>query len=390
MSASALCLWLAVISQVGPMGDEAAGPALQFEPLRAPASFDPQPPQEVGLQEPGTAAGLTPTPRQPTPPSEYGAVFGNVVPASADEPPSLNESRPSNGEAAPARLAPAGSAEALLREALTALGEPAIAGQPVDLQTLLSWQTSGAGQRDKIQAYWQLAHAIAAYHWALDEQRLLATVATGGNDEAIWLSVARASAKADCAELRLAATRAQQTLAELAPPSHRSELPLPADMPFVGIYRTHFQELHERGAAADDLRSIDQALPLVREVIEAQAEAVTAARTALSTLLQTHEQGQATIAQVLDAHQRMRHHRRAFLAAVEQYNLQIASYALSLSLPAVTGERMAGMLIETQPAGRSVLAGKTVGGDIQRVSNEEPVPEDSRELQFRTPRLDTP
>lgn len=390
MDAAVMCLCLALVGQVGSEGDGAASSRLQFEPLRAPSSFELQPPPQVGLQEPETGTGLMPDLPQRASPPAYGSVLGHVVPASADEPPSLNESRPSNAGAAPAVLRAAGSAQALLREALTALGERPLEGQPVDLTTLLGGQTAGVGQRDRIQAYWRLSHAVAAYHWAADEQRFLAAVAADRGDEAMWLSVARASAKAECAELRLAAVRAQQALAERTPPPRRSELPLPADMPFVGVYRTHFQELYERGAAADELRPIDQSLPLVREVIEAQAEAVTAAAAALPAVLQAHQQGQAAITQVLDAHQRLRHHRRAFLAAVEQYNGQIASYALSLALPAVTGERLAGMLIETEPTGRSVLAGKRVGSDIQRVSNEEPVPADQGELPFRTPRRDAP
>ena len=48
------------------------------------------------------------------------------------------------------------------------------------------------------------------------------------------------------------------------------------------------------------------------------------------------------------------------------------------------------MLIEERPSGKSVLAGKKTGSDIQRVTNEEPVPNEPDGLQFRTPRLDSP
>ena len=161
-------------------------------------------------------------------------------------------------------------------------------------------------------------------------------------------------------------------------------------MPVVGTYRTHFQELNQRGAARDELGLIDQSLPVIRDVIDAQAEAVAAAAAVLPPALQAYQQGQTSLAAVLDAHERLRRHRRAFLTAVERYNAEIAGYALSVSLPAVTGERIAGMLIEERPSGRSVLAGKKTGSDIQRVSNEEPVPNEPDGLQFRTPRLDTP
>jgi hypothetical protein len=279
----------------------------------------------------------------------------------------------------------------VLREALAAPAELAIKGRPVALKTLLGQPAAGRGQLDGVKAYWRLAHAVAVYNYAVDEQRFLAAVpAAERRDDQLWLAAARASAKAERAQSRLAAVRAQQALAEITPPARGGELPLPADMPFVRTYRTHFTELNQRGAAADGLEPLDQSLPVIHELIDAQAEAVAAATAALPPALQAYQQGQVSLTQVLDAHERLRRHRRAFLGAVEQYNGQIADYALSLSLPAVTGERIVGMLIEVRPKDKSVLAAKKGGSDIQRVTNEEPLPEGTGGPQFRTPKLDTP
>jgi hypothetical protein len=256
------------------------------------------------------------------------------------------------------------------------------------LKTLLGQQT-GARQLDTVRAYWRLTRAVADYNYAVDEHRFLAAVPVGSADQ-LSFAAAQASAKAEQAESRLAAVRAQQALAEIVPLAGDGKLPLPADMPVVGTYRTHFQELNQRGAARDELGLIDQSLPVIRDVIDAQAEAVAAATAVLPPALQAYQQGQTSLAAVLDAHERLRRHRRAFLTAVERYNAEIAGYALSVSLPAVTGERIAGMLIEEKPSGRSVLAGKKTSSDIQRVTNEEPVPHEPNGLQFRTPRLGTP
>jgi len=396
MSITAMWFWLTIVGQGGPLEDQPPSSQLQFNPSYASPS-DPQSSQGLGLHASETRHEPTPGQRQPLPSSEYRSVFGNAGEATADSPPSLNDSRPLPRETPPAMLSLGSPVQALLRAALTGTGEPAIQGHPIALKTVLGQQAGGDRQLADVRAYWRLAHAIAAYHWSVDEQRLLAAVpATETGDDLVWLGAARASAKAEQAESRLAALRAQQVLANVVPPARRGELPLPADMPFVGAYRTHFKELNERGAAADDLRPIDQSLPVLREVIEAQAEAVMAATAALPPVLQAYQQGQASIVHVLDAHDRLRRHRRAFLAAVEQYNGQIAGYALSLPLPAVTGERIAGMLIETQPTGKSVLAGKKTGGDIHRVSNEEPVPSEETEsndpsgMQFRAPKLGSP
>jgi hypothetical protein len=242
---------------------------------------------------------------------------------------------------------------------------------------------------DTVRAYWRLTQAVADYNYAVDEHRFLAAVPVVREDQ-LSLQAAQASSKAEQAESRLAAVRAQQALAEIAPLASGGKLPLPADMPVVGTYRTHFKELNQRGAARDELGLIDQSLPMIRDVIDAQAEAVAAAAAVLPPALQAYQQGQTPLATVLDAHERLRRHRRAFLTAVEQYNAEIAGYALSVSLPAVTGERIAGMLIEEKPTGRSVLAGRKTGGDIQRVSNEENLPKEPDGLQFRTPKLDNP
>ena len=259
------------------------------------------------------------------------------------------------------------------------------------LKSLLGQTTIGTRRLDAVSAYWRLAHTIAAYHYALDEHRFLAALsAADSRDDQLLLSAAQATAKAERAESRLAAVRAQQALAEIASPAPGAEWPLPADPPFVGAYRTYFKELNERGAAANDLRQIDETLPVIHELIEAQAEAVVASGTALNQVRRASEQGQASLVQVLDAHQRLHRHRRAFLAAVEQYNSQIARYAFSVTLPAATGERVVGMLISTGKAQKSVLASKKDGGQIQRVSGEEPVGDAQGGPQFRTPRLDSP
>jgi len=280
-------------------------------------------------------------------------------------------------------------AELLLRQALTAPDGTSIPGRPVALRTLLGQPAVGTGQLGTVQAYWRLTHALAGYHFAVDEYRFLAAVPAGREDQ-LTLEAAQASAKAEQAEAKLAAVRAQQALAQLSPSAAGGQLPLPADLPVVGTYRTHFQELNQRGAARDELGMIDQSLPVIRDVIDAQAEAVDAATAALPPVLQAYQQGQAPLAHVLDAHDRVRRHRRAFLTAVEQYNADIASYALSVSLPTITGQRIAALLIEEQPMGKSVLAGKKSSSDIQRVSNEEAVTEESGELQFRTPQLGSP
>jgi hypothetical protein len=259
------------------------------------------------------------------------------------------------------------------------------------LKTLLGQTTLGTRRAEPVAAYWRLTHTLAAYHYALEEERFLGALdAAGSREDQPVLAAAQAAAKAERAEARLAAIRAQQALAQVVAATTHGEPPLPADRPFVGAYRTYFQQLNERGAAADELRQIDETLPIIHEVVDAQAQAVGAAGAALNQILRGREHGQASLVSVLDAHERLRRHRRAFLAAVEEYNGQSARYALSVAVPAATGERVVAMLIGTGTGHKSVLASKKDGGQIQRVSGEEPVVDEQGGPVFRRPKIESP
>lgn len=404
MSLSAVGFCVILLVQTGPLGGESQ---LPFNPLQSPAVSDLQEPQGVGLAAPQaapspesavrseSAANPEPAGLQPPDSSALRSVYGAPVADAAasaptlSQPPTFSQPPATVADSPPAVLAASSPAELLLRQSLKAPDDNPLPGRPVALRNLLGQAPAGSRQVETVQAYWRLTRAVADYHFAVAEHQFLAAVPAGREDQ-LSLAAAQASAKAEQAESRLTAVRAQQALVKVSPQADGGQLPLPADLPLVGAYRTHFQELNQRGVARDELGAIDQSLPVIRDVIDAQAEAVEAAAAALAPALQAYQQGQASLAQVLDSHERVHRHRRAFLTAVEQYNAQIASYALSVSLPTVTGERIAALLIDEQPLGKSVLAGKKSGGEIQRVSNEEPVPEEASGLQFRTPRLGNP
>jgi hypothetical protein len=132
--------------------------------------------------------------------------------------------------------------------------------------------------------------------------------------------------------------------------------------------------LNTRGAAPDHLREIDNALPATRELIDAYATAIFSSQEALTELQRAYEQGMVSLAEVLAAHRRLRGQQSRFLEVVRDYNQKIARYALSVTSPSTTPDKIVGMLIETPSApGRSVLIANESGeGTIRRVSNEEP------------------
>lgn len=390
MSLAAICLMAVVFGQTTPNISEPAGSQLQLGPLQAPHASDVPLPSDVGPSAPKLPVEPTPAALQAPASTPYRSIYDGQPEAAADSAPTLSLPGTDTSASAPAMLPSATSAESLLQEALAVPERDGVRGTPVALKSLLGQTASGTRRLEAVAAYWRLAHAICAYHYALDEQRrLMSLPAESGRDDQPTLAAAQATARAERAEAQLAAMGAQQALAEIASSVPGVQWPLPADPPFVGAYRTYFKELNERGAVANELRHIDETLPVIHELVEAQAEAVVAAGTARSQIQRAYEQGQASLGQLLDAHERLRRHRRAFLMAVEKYNGQIARYALSVTLPAATGERVVGMLIDTGRGHKSVLASKKDGGQIQRVSGEEPVNEQGSPV-FRTPRLNSP
>ena len=301
--------------------------------------------------------------------SVYGGSEADLTPAGSQAPPALGTI-----QNAAVNSPATGPATSLLNHALRQPAELSIDGTPVSLQEIVA-QTPVSGQQSAaVSAYWQLSQSLAEYHFALEEMQIFRGLSLPqAEHQRALLAAEEASAKARTAAARVNALRSQHALAEAAQRTDTTDLPLPSDSPFVGAYRTHFKVLNDRGAAPDHLGSIDRALPVMRESIEAQAEAVMADENALGATGRAYQQGQATLSDVLGIYHELRHQRRAFLSTVTEYNQQIARYASSVSLPGTGANRLVKMLIETPDAERSVLASKRSQGEIRRVSNEEEV-----------------
>ena len=81
---------------------------------------------------------------------------------------------------------------------------------------------------------------------------------------------ARASAAARSEEARAEAVSLQHELAALVSRTPDAPLPLPADLPHVGPYLTHFHRLLAEGKAPASARVVDRRLPILWQAIEAR------------------------------------------------------------------------------------------------------------------------
>jgi hypothetical protein len=242
--------------------------------------------------------------------------------------------------------AKAAAAADLMTQALTAPKESSLAGRAT---TLLELMGRVGGDRSRqawvVRDYWKLSAAQADYNWAADEAARLDQITAAKGLESPILTAAQAAAQARLREAQVAAITAQQELADLLGIADKAQMPLAADPPLFGPYRTYFDALFAGKVPPPRTRAIDRGLPVRLEAIQSRTVAVHAAATAVRTADDLRTRGQADLRTLLDCHADLSRQRRAFLATVRDYNLDIGDYALAVADPSTTTERLVAMLI---------------------------------------------
>ena len=248
----------------------------------------------------------------------------------------------------------------LVADALTLPPGHTLSGRPVSLLSVMATVPQRQRQIEAVHAYWRLAEAVGEYHFSHERQQRLARL-PAGSDEAAEVRTARAVAAAQLQEAEVQVTTAQHDLAEILLLAPGTPLPLPADQPLVGPYRTLFTELFSGKQAPAHAQMLDQTLPLRNRAVESHAAALLAAEDGLDAAIELQSSGQGRLADVIAALDAQVRQQRAFLAAVCRYNHDIADYALRVVSPQTTPELIVGTLIkQDRPAGQPVVPLPTV------------------------------
>ncbi len=180
------------------------------------------------------------------------------------------------------------------------------------------------------------------------------------------LQAARAAATAMLREAELAAGSAQYELASLIQLPADAPLPLPADRPHVGAYRTNYQELFASRPAPDRARLIDRTLPIRRMGIDQRAIAIQAAQDALIAATEAYESRQGNLADVISSSGQLLHQQWTFMETVCRYNQDIAEYAMIVAAPGATPQVLVGfMIINPQNTGQSLNIQKQKAGCVR-------------------------
>jgi hypothetical protein len=264
----------------------------------------------------------------------------------------------------PATRAAANASALLLSSALTPPQENALEGREVPLVDAIGRPSANTQRLEIASVYWKLALATADYNWAVYESNQLeALPANAGAVDGPLFASARAAAEAQVLEARAGVVTVQQELAD-AMGQPTMALPLAADQPLVGPYRTHFDTIFAGRNPPGRSRAIDRGLPHWREAIDLRASAVQAATTAVEAAEAGYAEKTVSAETALYAHRELHRQRRAFLSAVREYNAEIVEYASYVAGPSTSAATIVGML--TRPKTPIRLGGdnaaSTLGG----------------------------
>jgi hypothetical protein len=173
-------------------------------------------------------------------------------------------------------------------------------------------------------------------------------------------------------EAEVEAVAAQHHLAALLLLPQDSPLPLPADQPHVGPYRTRFAELFSGRPAPERAALLDRTLAIRCRAIDSHAAAVQAADDAMTAAAEAQAAGQGRLSTTLMCLGEHFRQRRALMACVGRYNRDIADYALAVAAPQTIPEALVGMMIKS---GRDPArpAAATENGGVQPASHNAPV-----------------
>jgi hypothetical protein len=230
-------------------------------------------------------------------------------------------------------------------------------------------------------AYWALTGAVAEYGYCFEELAELNQFQVRP-EESPLLRTAKASAEAALRAAEVALVAKQYDLAELLGSPSSDPLPLPADLPHVGPYRTQFDQVASRQALPPRTRLVDRMLPIRRKAIDVWASATLASEDALQAVLDAYSQSATDLATVLEYRTQLGRRQRALIGSVCDYNHDIADYAMTVAGPEITGQALVAMLIKSnRPSpSRSVPSGGSGGAKPLRGASDTGVTQDASVL----------
>ena len=225
-----------------------------------------------------------------------------------------------------------------------------LAGRQVSLMEVLSRTTDRKQQFKATQAYWRLLMAEAEFYWQADEAERMEQIVPykkGKVSDENALKMARNAAWGRLREAELHVLTAQHEVADLIRLDDFEMLPLAADQPLIGPYKSYFRELFANREPPGHTRLIAANLPVRLKLIETRTEAVFDAADGVRLAVDEHNGGQLEVRALVECINDLREERHDFLMAVREYNDDVAEYAITVASPGASNATLVGMMIKT-------------------------------------------
>ncbi len=322
-------------------GDRYGNLATESAPATTPpAVLDTSPPRQGNVAPPQTS------------PDENHGLADGAMPLSSALPANVAESPPLN----PSQL---------MRSFLEEPMYGKLVGTPWVLADIVQGARSRAEQTRRVEAYWHLTAKVAQYHLALqDVVRLKSLQASVNQPGPLWgREIQALEARVQIAGR--AAKVAQHRMQRLLGRSDDESLPLPSDLPHCGAYGTRYDEIFAE-RHSELAGQLNELLSLNYQAIRSRAARMAAANQWLQTVSQTRNPNTDGRG-LLKAFELLTLRRSAFVDAVRDYNVNIASYAEVASPGEVSTGRLLAMLIPLSPEQRQIWESQ----EIRRTSAEE-------------------
>ena len=314
------------------------------------------PGQVPGL--PGTAGQVPGLPGTPPPRTDVAPASPYSIPKSPGEPADRTANPPA------ARDAHRPTSAQVVAD-LSRLPEgAAVVGSPLSLVQAVSHASDRSKQAAVIHAYWRLTQAVAEYHICFEADQQLGQVRAREEAGTVLLT-AQAEAKAALQAARVAVSTAQYDLAAAAQLSPATALPLAANLPHAGAYRTSFEQIASRPSTPSAARLLNRTLNDNYQAIQQRLTALHEADTALAAATELYQAGLGDLQGLLRCHDALVSQQRIFMADVCDYNHRIVDYVLSVLDRPMASQALVDMLIFTEhsiraPAGAPAQPGRSL------------------------------
>lgn len=208
--------------------------------------------------------------------------------------------------------------------------------------------TQDANQRKLIiQQYWRVAITNLNLTHALEEKEIIRAVAATTPEDQTTLNAAIRIAETRVVGLQLQLQNDQFDLIDIMGSGNIEQAPWPSDSPYVGRYRTNFERYTEFRTMPSEIARIHHSLPLMLELIESRAEAISAIDRQVLSTAEAYQFGQGSLSKVLESLNTLSQQRAALLTSIEEYNQMISNYALTVAPQGLAPESVVPMLIKT-------------------------------------------